>query len=77
MASHEIVIPNFGTGGGYVSRNGEPTYDKKYKVHDGYLTNAKTKGKIKILRKEGRGKNVKLVLTKRYEKLLKIIGTLM
>ena len=62
-----LSSPNFGTSGRYVSRNGEPTYDNKYTVHDGYLTNAPTKGEINILRKEGRGKHVQLVLTKRYE----------
>ena len=71
MATHEIVIPGFGTGGGVEGRNGEPTYDNKYKVYNGHLTNAKTKGKIKILKKEGRGKNVKLVLAKRYEKIVR------
>ena len=67
----EIVIPGFGTGGVLEGRNGEPTYDKKYKVYNGHLTNAKTKGKIKLLKKEGRGKNVKLVLAKRYENIVR------
>jgi RNA-binding protein YlmH len=53
MATNEIVIPGFGTGGGVEVRNGEPTYDKKYKVYNGHLINAKTKGKIKILKKRG------------------------
>ena len=53
MTTTEIVIPGLRAGSSIVGRNGEPTYDKKYKVYDGHLINAKTKGKIKNFKKGG------------------------
>ena len=68
MTSNEIIIPTgFGTG----SKNGELTYNKQYKVYDNHLKHTKTKKTLKITKKEGRGTNEKLTLSKRYEQVVR------